>query len=146
MKYCFAKRIFSVYGNFRKIFFYAVLLVSMSTMFISCGVPKKSSNIKKIERQSRKNPPPTDMAATAKATKDSKIKKAIKKQEQQKIDAAKAADKAEKNGIKQHREAQTEETRKRMDENRKLSKKSNEEQRAAQKKEARKKKKKKIRD
>ena len=113
--------------------FYAVVFSIMASTFLSCS-SGKSAKIRRIEREYRRNPPPTDMEATANATKDRKVRKAIKKQEQQKRDAAKAADDAERIGLKRHREAQTAETLKRMDENRKLSEKSNNE-RATQRKE-----------
>jgi lipopolysaccharide export LptBFGC system permease protein LptF len=117
----------NVFRNISRALFIAVLLAVMALTVLSCGGggPKKSASMKKIERQSRRNPAPTDMEATAKGTKNRAIKKAIRKQEQQKRDAAKAAEEAEKKGNKRHREAQTEETLKRMDENRKLSEQTN---------------------
>ena len=77
--------------------------------------------MKKIERHSKRNQFSNIDGVFEPRSSDKKVRKAIAKQEQQKKDAAKAAEKVQKDGIKSHRAAQTKETLKRMDQNQKAT-------------------------
>jgi len=112
------------YKNFRKIWLYTVLLGMVVVMASSCGSSKQSSNMRQMDKHSRKNPVGEDGLPVEKRGKDSKkVRQVLAQQEKQKAAEKKEADKAYKDGLTRHRALQTQETRNRMDQNLKESNK-----------------------
>ena len=106
------KYIYLFFRNFHKILMYALLMGTITLMVPSCGSSKKSSHMRKIEKQSKKQ---------EKGLKSKEVKKAEAKQKKQEEDAAKEAAKIHRDGITRHRAFQTKETRDRMDQHLKES-------------------------
>ena len=79
---------------------------------------------KQLDKQTKRNPPPSDMEATRKGG-SKKVKKTLKRNEKQRKRLKKEAKQATKDGIKRHNEMQTKETRKRMKESKKKADKNN---------------------
>ena len=101
---------------FRKFLFYALLLVMALPLVSSCAGSKNERIIRKIERQSKRNPAPTDLDAIGNNRRESKkVRTAIKKQQKRDKEALKAAEKAQREAIQRHRNIQTPETREQMD-------------------------------
>ena len=103
---------------FRRFLLYALMLIMVMPAVSSCGKPSNDKIIKKMERQSRRNPPPEDLAAIARNRGASrKVRKAIKKHEKRQERALKAAIKEQNAAIKRHQDMQSPETRERMERN-----------------------------
>ena len=106
---------------FRKLLFYAVLLLISALAVSSCGGSKKSAKIKRVERHGNfdpNNPAKNDRSKT--------VRKALKESEKQRKKDFKEAEKLLKKGVnKRHLANQDKETRKRMDALRKQSEKVN---------------------
>jgi len=96
----------------------------VAVMTPSCGGSKKSSNMRQIEKHSKKNPVDEKGNPVPTRSSDSKkVRQAIANQQKQQEAAKKEADKAYRDGITRHRAMQTQETRDRMDQHLKESNK-----------------------
>lgn len=104
-----------VFGRICKVLRYVLLLAVVAVMAASCGGSKKSASMRQIEKQSRKNPPPSGtMEDLAAGSKSKKVKQALKEKQKQEKEFKKEAAKAYQDGITRHRSLQTDETRERM--------------------------------
>ena len=105
--------------GFRKFLLYTLFLIMAAPVVSSCGTTKNERIIKKIERQSKRNPAPHDdnRALARSRTTSRTVRKALKKEEKRQRDAYKAALKAQEEAIKRHQDMQTPETRARMERN-----------------------------
>ena len=101
--------------EFRRFLYYALLLVMAVSLVSSCGGSKQSANIRRIERDSRRNPPPTDMEANAANSRT--VRRVLRNEERRDRDAERDAQRASNEAIQRHRDMQTPETRERMDRN-----------------------------
>ena len=116
------KYIYLFFRRFHRILLYALLMGAVAVTVPSCGGSKKSSSMKKIEKQSKKNPVGEDGLPTpTRSSESKKVRQALAKQKKQEEQEAKEAEKIRRDGITRHREFQTQETRDRMDQHLKES-------------------------
>jgi len=81
---------------------------------------------KQLDKQTRRNPPPTDMDATRRGG-SKKVRKTLKRNKKQEKRLKKEATKSRNESIKRHQAMQTDDTRKRMKESKKKADKNNKE-------------------
>ncbi len=106
MKHRLPKYLYSFFCRFHTILIYMIVVCMVGIVAPSCSGTKKSSSIKKIERESKK---------AERGSKGKEVKKAEKAQAQKEKERKKEEEKAYQDGITRHRAFQTEETRNRMD-------------------------------
>ncbi len=109
MKICPMTYRYIFFDRFRAILLYVLLIGAVAVTVPSCTGSKKSSSMRKIERESKKD------------YRGKEEKKAEKEQEKKRQEAIKASEKARQDGITRHREFQTDDIRDRMDEHSKAS-------------------------
>lgn len=103
----------SFFYRFSRILLYAMLVGAAAVAVPSCSGSKKSADVKKMERASKKD------------YRTKEVRKAEEDQERKRQQLLKDAEKARQDGITRHREMQTQEVRDRMDENLKISEEKN---------------------
>ena len=99
----------------------------------SCGGSKNTPtsgqvrggvNQKQLDKQTKRNPPPTDLDAIRKGG-SKKVRKTIKRNDKREKQLKKEATKSKNENIKRHHEMQSKETRQRMKESKKTADKNN---------------------
>ena len=98
---------------FREMSFYALLFGIAMLLFSSCKSYKKSANLRRIERHSRKNPDPS--GATLHRKQGRKVRAALKKEEKREKEIYKERKKEVKRGVnRRHLKLQDRQTRRRI--------------------------------
>ena len=90
------------------------------------GQVRGGVNQRQLDKQTRRNPPPTDIDAIRKGG-SKKVRKTLKRNQKRQKQLKKEAAEAQSAGAKRHRDMQTKETRTRMDESKKQAEKNNKE-------------------
>ena len=117
---------------FRRFLLYVVMIL-MVVIGPSCGGSKNAPtsgqvrggvNQKQLDKQMKRNPPPTDLDAIRKGG-SKKVRKTLKRNEKREKQLKKESTKSKNENIKRHNEMQTKETRQRMKESKKTSEKNN---------------------
>jgi len=88
------------------------------------GQVRGGVNQRQLDKQTKRNPPPTDMEATRRGG-SKKVRKTLKRNQKREKQLKKESAKSRNEGIKRHNEMQTKETRKRMKESKKSADKTN---------------------
>jgi hypothetical protein len=106
-----------IFRKIRTLLIYALMLVMLMPAVSSCATSNERA-IRKIERQSRRNPAPTDMAAVSASRSTSRtVRRTLRNEERRNRDAVRDAERASNAAVQRHFDMQTPETRERMERN-----------------------------